>query len=168
MICPNCNQNIDGDFCPFCGFELSKENIKNFIESKKKKEKHNNNQSKSFTNHFKIKNFKVLIIVLCVITYIWFLINYDDILKMNEMHKISYRKSLGFTLSKSEDIKFKNYMQEMYEIKLRGCSIGAKVIFLKCGFTDSVSKYALGKYDDYINKKVFEEKYNIFKIKPRF
>ncbi|MBR1425305.1 DUF805 domain-containing protein [bacterium] len=34
MICPNCGQNIENNkFCPFCGFELSKENIQNLAQT---------------------------------------------------------------------------------------------------------------------------------------
>ena len=36
MICPKCGQNIENSgFCPFCGFEFTKENIQNIAEVKK-------------------------------------------------------------------------------------------------------------------------------------
>lgn len=40
MICPKCGQNIENSgFCPFCGFEFTKENIQNIAEVKKLNQK---------------------------------------------------------------------------------------------------------------------------------
>ena len=112
-----------------------------------------------------MKKIHIFLIVFAVILFIWFLINSEEISEMNEVHKISHQKSVGMVLSDSENTKLEKYIKDIYEIKVRGCLFGAKILSIKCAFTDNVSRYALGRYDDYINTEVFKEKY---KLKPLF
>lgn len=115
-----------------------------------------------------MKKFLAPVIIFAFILFIWYLLNLSEISEMNEVHKISHQKSVGFELSELQNNKLENYIKDMYEIKLRGCSIGARIISLKCGFTDSVSKYALGKYDDHVNSEVFKETHKQFEFKPYY
>jgi len=91
-----------------------------------------------------MKKSYIFLIVVIFIVSIWFLINSDDINKVREIRKISQQKEHGLFLSDKQQIKLENYIKEIAEIKVRGCSLGANIIFVKCAFTDSVGKYALG------------------------
>ena len=115
-----------------------------------------------------MKKIHIFLIVFAVILFIWFLINSEEISEMNEVHKISHQKSVGMVISEEQNTKLENYIKDIYEIKLRGCTFGAKILSIKCTFTDNVSKYALGRYDDYISSEVFKEKHKLNKLKPLF
>ena len=81
MICPRCNQNIENiDFCPFCGFEFSKENIQNIatnikLEPRTTEYKINNNpfscQGRMLRLPFFITNIILKVLFLFAISMIY-------------------------------------------------------------------------------------------------
>lgn len=92
-----------------------------------------------------MKKYYALIGIFVFLIFIWYLINSDDISEMNEIHKITQQKERGlFPLSEKQGEQLEKYIKEITEIKVRECSAGAKILFIRCGFTDSVGRYALG------------------------
>ena len=106
----------------------------------------------------------VPVIIILFFIFVWVLINLDDVNKMNEVHKITQQKEQGlFSLNNEQQEKLDNYIKEIAEIEVRECSFGAKIIFIKCGFTDNVARYALGDkiYQNIIDKIAQDRLYRI-------
>lgn len=109
-----------------------------------------------------MKKSYIFLIVVLLFVFIWYLINSDDINKMNEIHKITQQKEHGlFSLDNKQQEKLDEYIKEIAEIKVRGCSTGANIFFIKCGFTDNVGRYTLGNniYQSII-KEIYQQKAN--------
>ena len=117
-----------------------------------------------------MKKSYIFLIAVLLFVFIWYLINSDDINKMNEIHKITQQKEHGlFSLNNKQQEKLDEYIKEILEIKVRGCSAGANIFFIKCGFIDDVGRYALGNgvYSVIINE-INESKYVKYEHKPLF
>ena len=113
-----------------------------------------------------MKRFYSLLIVPIFLMFIYYIINIDEIKEMEEVHRISHKKSVGLILNQKEELQLENYTKEIFEIKTRGCSFGSKLISIKCAFTDNVSKHALGRYNNTLNSIIWNEKHKLPAQKP--
>lgn len=109
----------------------------------------------------KMKRFYPLLIVPIFLMFIYYIINIDEIKEMEEVHSISHKKSVGLILNQKEEVQLENYIKDIAEIKIRGCTVGAKMLSIKCAFTDNVSKHALGRYNDTLNSIIWNEKHKL-------
>lgn len=113
-----------------------------------------------------MKRFYPLLIVPIFLLFVYYLINIDEIKEMEEVHRISHKKSVGLILNQKEEVQLENYIKDIAEIKIRGCTVDAKMLSIKCAFTDNVSKHALGIYNDTLNSIIWNEKHKLPAQKP--
>lgn len=101
------------------------------------------NSAKKYNKNMIIENIAIAIVLILFITY--FLINKDFIKNSIEVHELIQKGNIKNSI-------VENYILDVSEIRVRKCSIGAKILFTSC--SEIVSSWALGSLNDVVNKNI--------------
>ena len=145
MICPKCGQNIeDGGFCPFCGFEFTKENIQNIAETTKVEPENTeyiNMNNNPLSPVGRIERLPYLLTKFgLIVTYVaaQMCMSYYKTLNNNSLFYVYIALMLLFLIAgifaaskRLRDIKWSQWCLLIWLIPILGIVVGAPLLFIK-------------------------------------
>lgn len=87
---------------------------------------------------------KMIFVVLSILVFVYVGVNWYAVDSFFYCKRVATRISDGLSVSEYERLRLAEYQHHLAEIRIRGCSIGAKLLFFECSCPTLLQKKSLG------------------------